>query len=177
MLLVHSEERAATRDPKFREVHLLALKYLGRCNRYSNTPSALGLYLGMTKGTVSQSVKVLEDRGLVEKYTDEADGRVIRLRLTQRGNTFVRKKLPSDALEATLLGEMTDRERDQLGSLLLKALRTIQSNTDGFVFGVCRTCRHFKERGLGTRHQCGLTGEPLLEVESSQICREHELAT
>lgn len=44
-------------------VQLSALHYLARCNRYSDTPLGVTEYLGLTKGTVSQSLKVLEGGG------------------------------------------------------------------------------------------------------------------
>jgi MarR family transcriptional repressor of emrRAB len=172
--LVHSEERAQTQDPAFREVHLLTLKFLSHCNRYSNTPSALGAFLGTTKGTVSQSIKVLEDRNLVEKYEDRDDRRVIRLRLTVQGRAFVKRKMPSSTLSKTLEQQMSKEEHGRLGELLLMALRTIQAETGRRAFGVCSTCRHFKRDGLGRHHQCGLTLESLTQAESGLICREHE---
>ena len=52
------------------------LHYLRQANRYSNTPQALGEYLGLTKGTVSQSLKRLEARGWVKRVADARDGRV-----------------------------------------------------------------------------------------------------
>lgn len=39
-----------------------ALRYFARANRFSRSPSALTAYLGMTKGTVSQTVGALEKR-------------------------------------------------------------------------------------------------------------------
>nr|MBA3613554.1 MarR family transcriptional regulator [Nitrospirales bacterium] len=39
-------------------VQMEALTYLTQCNRYSNTPQAVAEYLGLTKGTVSQSLQV-----------------------------------------------------------------------------------------------------------------------
>ena len=41
-------------------VHLATLRYLCNCNRFSNTASAITEYLGQTKGTISQTLKVLE---------------------------------------------------------------------------------------------------------------------
>jgi DNA-binding MarR family transcriptional regulator len=41
-------------------VHLQALIYLTKANRYSNTPQALADYLGLTKGTVSQTLLILD---------------------------------------------------------------------------------------------------------------------
>ena len=43
-------------------VQLSALHYLARCNRYSDTPLGVTEYLGLTKGTVSQSLKAGADQ-------------------------------------------------------------------------------------------------------------------
>ncbi len=58
-------------------VQLSALHYLARCNRYSDTPLGVTEYLGLTKGTVSQSLKVLEGRGLISKLPDARDRRSV----------------------------------------------------------------------------------------------------
>ena len=173
--VVSSEERTKVEDALFRDVHLRSLHYLARCNRYSNTPSALGAFLGTTKGTVSQSIKVLEERGLVEKFEDGEDRRVIRLRLTKKGRSFIDQNVPRDALEGVLVKSLSKQESHLLSSLLLKSLKAIQESTKGRMFGVCVTCRHFNQNGLGAQHQCGLTKEPLSERESALICREHEI--
>ena len=51
-----------------------ALRYLGRCNRFSNNPSALSNFLGATKGTVSQTVSSLERKGLLTKVPRAGQG-------------------------------------------------------------------------------------------------------
>ena len=75
-----------------------ALRYLGRANRFSRTPAALTAYLGLTKGTVSQTVHALEARGLVTKQVDPADRRGRRLTLSPAGRTL----LGRDPLAATV---------------------------------------------------------------------------
>lgn len=51
----------------FQLVHLETLSYLSSCNKYSNSPQHVAEYLGLTKGTVSQSISLLESVGLVKK--------------------------------------------------------------------------------------------------------------
>ena len=41
-------------------VHIQVLHYLAHANRYSDMPIAVAEYLGVTRGTISQSVAVLE---------------------------------------------------------------------------------------------------------------------
>ncbi len=64
--LIGSESHANGLQP----VHWEALRYLSKANRFSQTAAALTAYLGLTKGTVSQSLKALEAKGLVRKLVD-----------------------------------------------------------------------------------------------------------
>ncbi|MFN2812475.1 MarR family winged helix-turn-helix transcriptional regulator, partial [Escherichia coli] len=73
---------------------LSALHYLARCNRYSDTPLGVTEYLGLTKGTVSQSLKVLEGRGLISKLPDARDRRSVHLRLTDAGRALIEAVIP-----------------------------------------------------------------------------------
>jgi hypothetical protein len=46
-------------------IHVQVLHYLAVCNRYSDLPVAIADYFGVTRGTVSQTLAVLERKGLV----------------------------------------------------------------------------------------------------------------
>lgn len=65
-------------------VHYEILDYLVRTGPAGNTPLAVAAHLGMTKGTVSQSIALLTRRGYLVKTPDARDGRVFRLSLTDR---------------------------------------------------------------------------------------------
>ena len=60
-------------------VHVHALVYLYRCNVLSNNPSAVSEYLGITKGTASQTLLRLEEKGLLRREADPDDARSVRL--------------------------------------------------------------------------------------------------
>jgi DNA-binding MarR family transcriptional regulator len=152
-------------------VHLRALAYLRVANRYSNTPRALAEFLGLTKGTVSQSLLLLDRRGLVERAPDPEDGRVVRLRLSAKG----RRLADGSSLEgrwAAALAGVPAGERAAAARVLRQALVALQRQRGNLSFGECRTCRHFLREGADT-FRCGLTGEPLLRAETRQTCREH----
>ena len=61
--------RAAEHDGELNPAQWEGLRYLGRANRFSNSPGALTRYLGATKGTVSQTLKALERKGFIAKAT------------------------------------------------------------------------------------------------------------
>ncbi|MEJ2419540.1 MAG: winged helix DNA-binding protein, partial [Exilibacterium sp.] len=70
------------------------------CIRYSGMPMGVTDYLGQTKGTISQSLKNLERKGLIEKLADSEDKRVVHLQLTQAGHAVVDSLLPSPLLQS-----------------------------------------------------------------------------
>lgn len=154
-------------------VHREILGYLSVCNRYSDTPAGVTDYLGATKGTTSQSIGVLERKGLLKKRPDKEDGRVVHLVLTAMGRKMTSDGAVPEAFAEALV-EMEPGEKETLIQLLSKILTGLQRRNGGRTFGVCRTCKFFRENALPESHQCGLTLEPLSDGDSLKICREHE---
>ena len=151
-------------------VQVEALLYLARCNRYSDTPQAVTSYLSATKGTVSQTLKVLERQGLLTKATDSKDRRIVRLRLTPKGRRLSRKLAVPELLSEALSGN--HRQEEILAKELGELLTALQKASGQQSFGVCRTCRYFQRETGGFR--CGITLEVLSAADSELICREHE---
>ncbi|MBB4821492.1 DNA-binding MarR family transcriptional regulator [Pseudomonas alcaligenes] len=151
-------------------IQFSALLYLARCNRYSDTPLAVTDYLGLTKGTVSQSLKALEAKGLLVKRPDQQDRRSVHLELTAPARELLGAVLPPDFLAAAT-ARMGPAAGD-LEALLGDLLRNVQRSVDVPSFGLCRTCRfHRTVDGLPF---CGLTEEPLAAGDEVLICREHQ---
>jgi len=149
------------------------LRYLARCNRFSNTAGALTRYLGATKGTVSQTLNALERKHLVERGPDRASGRVVRLSLTRGGRTALANdpllglKQAAEALPPALARQAAEG--------LTAALSALQAANKREPFGVCRTCRHFRaDAPAGAPHFCALLDERLSEQDSTRICAEHQ---
>lgn len=161
--LFRSELRAAASKHDLKLVQLEALVYLSVANRYSDTAGALTEYLGVTKGTVSQTLRVLERRGLVSKSTDPGDGRVVHCSLTSRGKTIVRDGYPVVSFD--------DEDERSATRAARELLRVLQAGRGYQTFGQCSSCVHLQEEGKLLR--CGLTGERLRRAETSKICREH----
>ncbi|MCC6947484.1 MAG: winged helix-turn-helix transcriptional regulator [Bradyrhizobiaceae bacterium] len=149
-----------------------ALRYLARCNRFSNTPGALARYLAATKGTVSQTLNALERKGLIERRPDPASGRVVRLLLTRAGRALAAKD-PLIQL-ATAAAGCDRRVRAAAADVLADMLAALQRANGLVPFGVCRTCRHFRPHAPnGAPHWCALLDERLSEADSRSICVEH----
>lgn len=152
-------------------VQVEALHYLGRCNRYSNTPMAVTEFLGLTKGTVSQTLAVLEQAGYLRKDSDPRDGRVVHLSLTEQGQSVLDSLIPPRVLNEALIG-MTEPDQAAIRQAFTSLLTAVQQANGLKSFGLCASCRHHGLEADGQR-RCGLTGEPLSDPDSRQICREH----
>lgn len=152
-------------------VQMEALTYLTQCNRYSDTPQAVAEYLGLTKGTVSQSLKVLEQKGFLRKQPDKQDKRIVRLATTVKGRNLTKKALLAGSLEPALA--TTDSMKiAELTSVFRSILRSMQKMNGRKAFGACHTCRFNESHQNG--YVCGLTREPLSVQDVQLICREHQ---
>ncbi|MEZ8303346.1 MarR family winged helix-turn-helix transcriptional regulator [Vibrio splendidus] len=163
--LYGSQVRRAANSEGIQPVHVEILQYLSICNRYSNTAQSLSEYLGQTKGSISQSLKLLEKDGYVERRRCADDKRVTRLYLTPKAKSTVKRI--SNSLMPNLEG--TKPASEAIKSLLKEWQLT--NNHRGF--GQCQSCRYNRSLDNG-KFQCGLTGAPLNKIEIKQLCREHE---
>lgn len=152
-------------------VQQAALMYLSRANRFSRSPSQVADYLLATRGTVSQTLKSLTRKGLVEQSRSESDRRSISYDLTKEGQD---RAVQGNDLDSAIENFPPDRRgalTEALSDLLRRALAARQSRP----FGICRTCRHHRpERGPKGGAWCALLDLPLASEETGQICHEHE---
>jgi DNA-binding MarR family transcriptional regulator len=170
--LIRAEERKVCTELGLRPVHVQVLDYLARCNRYSDTPGALTNYLGMTRGTVSQTLLLLEKRGFVDKAIDAADRRVVHLKLSAEGEAVLNKAKSAELFkQATAIfnsTQFTDQKE-----VFVNALTALQKANQSQSFGLCKTCKHFTTTNNG--FFCNLTREVLSTSDSEKICQEHTI--
>lgn len=171
--LLRTDTRKAGLGKGLQPVQMEALHYLSVCNRYSNTPAAVADYLGLTKGTVSQTLGVLEAAGLVEKKPDLRDRRVVHLVLTEDGWRVIGDSIPPKILK-NAIDLLSEPDQQAVAWALNQVLRVLQQANRLRTFGVCKTCRHHRVLAEGM-HRCALTGEQLQPEEIENICREHEI--
>jgi MarR family transcriptional repressor of emrRAB len=170
--LIRSEERKKCTELKLQMVHFQVLEYLSQCNKYSDKPAAIANYLGITRGTVSQTLIILEKREFLEKIQDEHDKRVYHIRLLEKGIETLKKAKPQELYEKAneiLQKESSHADRQEV---FTEALTALQKANESYTFGVCKTCRNFSVTGNG--YFCLLTRENLTESDSEKICQEHQ---
>lgn len=169
--LLRSEERKKYAAIGLQPVHGQVLEYLAKCNKYSNTHAAVAEYLGLTKGTVSQTIQILERRHYLEKAADDIDGRVVHLTLTESGQALIDELKPLDIFKSAET-KVSAHEFASIGEALSTTLQVLQKVNNSKSFGLCRSCRHFSVEA--NHYQCGLTQQPLDRSDTDKICRDHQ---
>ncbi|KJS39425.1 MAG: hypothetical protein VR74_02260 [Hyphomonas sp. BRH_c22] len=169
--LVHNDAHASGLKPTQWE----ALRYLASANRFSRSPGALTTYLGMTKGTVSQTLQALERKGLVEKHAAAGDRRCVKLDLTSAGEHLLADD-PLGDLE-TAINALQKEDQKRFGAMLEGLMKNMLHRRGGKAFGACKTCRYFRRgKNQGAPFFCSLLSEPLSTSDSEMICAELEIA-
>lgn len=169
-LLLEAEERKGCTARGLKLVHARILDYLAQCSSHSDTPLAVAEYLGLTKGTVSQSISVLERKGYIHKSPDKVDGRVVHLSLSTMGRMLLAELKPLDIF-AHAEHILASKQVTTVGEALNSVLLAVQQASQAKSFGVCGSCAHFIEQKAN--NHCTLAQIPVSSDDSERICRHH----
>lgn len=149
-----------------------ALRYVERANRFSRTVSAFALYHGTTRGTASQTIRALVQKGYLRRRPTRHDQRSFRLELTNQA----KQVLGSDPIGTfvSAAGDLPPAQRTALASGLRAMLERVLEKRSRRPFGVCTSCEHLlptRDQGNGCRvHHCRLQDELLDERDLDRIC-------
>jgi len=148
------------------------LRWFARANRFSRTPSAFAAYHCTTRGTASQTIKNLVAQDYLTQTRSKADGRSIRLDLTDK----TRAVLANDPLEA-LVGAadaLSPGVRGHFSNVLQRMLGQVALESGKRPFGTCMSCEHLRGEGCCLERQapyaCGFVGKPLELGELGELC-------
>jgi MarR family transcriptional regulator, lower aerobic nicotinate degradation pathway regulator len=105
------------------DLSLTQLRVLGILRDRKPTMAELADYLGLERSTVSGLIDRAVQRGLVEKHTDPADGRSVRVSLTAQARRLENGIIAEiGELMLPLTGRLNAAEQKRLTDLLAKVL-------------------------------------------------------
>lgn len=171
--LAHALQYAAGLNPAQWE----SLRFLARANKYSRSPSALSEYLGVTRGTASQTLIALEEKGYIERARSPKDRREVDLQVTQKGWDLVGKD-PLCCIEEAATG-LADGCRAEIADGLQHVVSALQRANGHARFGPCFGCSHLQRVGDAATPavcHCALTGDVLDTADLGKICVDYNSA-
>jgi DNA-binding MarR family transcriptional regulator len=153
-------------------VHWEVLRYLNSANRYSTTPGALTEYLGATKGTISQTLSLLEKKGMIAKSGRTDDKRSVSLTLTETATALLAED--QRRLSVEIVRGLKSKAQKRF-SQVLDALVTAESmHLSAPSFGTCLTCIYFREVQRDMAARCMKFEADISDTDAKLICAEHQ---
>ncbi len=172
--LLRAEQRKKYSALGLQPVHVQTLDYLASCNRFSDSPAAVTDYLGLTKGTVSQTLQVLVRKGFIEKKQDDVDKRIVHLKILPEGKALLQSITPFDVFTKAEQA-IENKQFDSISAALYEALIALQNVNGTSSFGQCKNCITFSEEN--DHYYCLLMQQPLSQADIEKICREYVSVT
>ncbi len=149
-----------------------ALRYFARANSSSRTLLAFADYHATTRGTASQTVKKLVEKGYLTRKPSHSDGRSSRIDLTAIGRALCESAPIHELVQ--VIAKLRPRQQSDLSAVLDHVTERLVEDRNRRHFGTCSKCRHMREvADLGSgelSYVCGKTGLPLSGSEISQLC-------
>lgn len=135
----------------------------------------LGTRLGIKLPTISESVRALTDKHLVEKRPDPRHPRASLVALTATGRSRAAKARSWPEFLATAVGAMDAAEQATFFTGLLKMIRALQEAGQIPTSAMCMTCTYFRPdvRTGEQPHHCALVDAPLAPSELRLDCPDH----
>lgn len=139
----------------------------------------LGARLDVTQPTVSDAVRTLETKGLIQRTADPDDRRAAQVRVTANG----RKILDQAPAPTTLLGRsldaMTIEDKTAALTVVLGLIADLSAAGILGVTRICLTCTHFRPDAHPDHkapHHCALLDMALARHDLRVDCPEHQPA-
>lgn len=134
--------------------------------------SHLAKEFNITKPTISDAVRVLLNKELIEKVISTSDSRSYAIQLSDSGKTMV---LETENFALPLKNQLNDIESADLVSTfktLSKLIYKLNQNGVLTVQRTCYACKFYQKNG--NLHFCNLLGKELLNSEIRIDCGEFE---
>jgi DNA-binding MarR family transcriptional regulator len=134
--------------------------------------SYLAQEFNMTKATISDSIKLLLQKGLIEKLDDLTDTRSYIIGLTIAGKQIAEKSANFAFAIEKPLTTLSEGQKEVILSSLLKLIQELNRAGIITVQRMCFTCNHYIFENDG--HYCKLLQSKLKNNELRIDCEEHE---
>ena len=135
-------------------------------SRVSRTPSALASFQATTRGTASQTIKTLEEKGLLARFRSDRDGRSVRLEITERGQEALNADPLADLM--SLIDVINPKERAVFLATLSRLSETLAGLKGAQAFGTCEACTHYTSSDGGG--YCACVAAELTPDDLGKLC-------
>ncbi|MBX3240262.1 MAG: winged helix-turn-helix transcriptional regulator [Chitinophagaceae bacterium] len=131
----------------------------------------------MTKATISDTVKTLEQKALITKEYEPHDSRSYIIRLTPKGKEIAgRTSLFTREIHSPI-DKLNADDKENLLLSLMNIIRHLNRTGVITIQRMCLTCMYYETGAKGQKHFCRLLNQDLQVTDLRVDCPEHELKT
>ncbi|GAA4438731.1 hypothetical protein GCM10023091_19690 [Ravibacter arvi] len=170
-VLLWQESKAFALSP----IQVQVLIFLLYHSREKRKVSYLAEEFNMTKATISETVKTLEQKKLVAKEQEQPDTRSYTINLTEKGRELADKTSFFTREIRTPIDRLAPDDKENLLLSLLDIIRHLNQSEVITIQRMCTTCAYYQSSGNGQKHFCRLLNENLHVTALRVDCPEHEM--
>ncbi len=127
----------------------------------------------MTKATISDTIKTLEQKNLITKEYEPQDTRSYIISLTRKGKETAEKTSVFTTQIRTPIDKLPQEDKEKLLRSLMDIIRHLNKAGVITIQRMCFTCSYYQSSGQ--EHFCKLLNQRLHETELRIDCPEHEM--
>ncbi|HMR18878.1 MAG TPA: MarR family winged helix-turn-helix transcriptional regulator [Sphingobacterium sp.] len=129
----------------------------------------------MTKATISDTIKTLEQKKLITKAYEPFDTRSYVINLTPRGEDIADKTSFFTKEIRTPIDSLHPDDKENLLLSLIGIIRHLNNTGVITIQRMCTTCSYYRTFDEGQKHFCGLLNQELHVTDLRMDCPEHEM--
>ena len=138
-----------TKEEKLSPIQIQFIQYINEVDEKERNVGALAREFDLKKSTVSESVKNLVDKGLIEKERSSLDSRRWVLNLTEIGKEKLKKIYKKNNAIYNVLAELDDDLKEKVLFFFMKMIKRMYDSGIIQVAKMCINCKNFSEMGEG----------------------------
>lgn len=137
--------------------------------------SYLANEFNMTRATISDTVKLLEQKKLIKKENEANDTRSFVIHLTAKGKEIAKKTSYFSEGIRTPINKLHGNDKANLLRSLMDIISHLNKSGILTIQRMCTTCSFYQQSEFGNKHFCKLLNQPLLQTELRIDCPEHQM--
>jgi DNA-binding MarR family transcriptional regulator len=164
-----------SRDFALSPIQVQVLIFLLYHSEEKRKVSYLAAEFNMTKATISDTIKALDQKGLIRKAYEPNDTRSYIMHLTEKGREIAKK---TSLFTREIHAPVDQLHADDKETLLLSLLNIIRHLNKAGVITIqrmCMTCAYYQPSENGQKHFCKLLNQNLQVTDLRIDCPEYEM--
>lgn len=163
-----------SKDFSLGPIQVQVLIFLLHHSKEKGTVSYLASEFNMTKPTISDTIKSLEQKQLIKKIQQQHDTRSYTIQLTVKGKNIALKTSLFSKEIKTPIDRLHDDDKENLLLSLMNIIRHLNQSEVITIQRMCLTCMHYQTSANGQKHFCKLLNQNLHVIDLRIDCPEHE---